>query len=329
MSFLKRFSNWPWLRIIEVIAVPLVLLFITYKINEAQGIAAEDDQRYAILSDYFDDMTQLQLSTQLRETLTDGASVPVIQVVVDGAVQSLSQEDRRENSKKAQAIASAMTLSALRQLGEDGDRKGQLLKFLAEGELIGSQCPRTPGKVEADSECNEPLLGLGNADFQNTRIDSPISLRGANLRKALLEEADLTGIDLTKAKMQDANLEMANLTAAILSDAKLMKANLQDTTLVCAALVNADLSNSNLTGANLQKADLREANLSQIDWKRANFRGAVYNKATVFPNGFDKNKEGVKLFNPDEPVVHECGQVQTQSLSPLQLFLSSPIAPQF
>jgi len=304
-SFARRFWEWTGLgktTLLEIlrflmIFVPLVAFVADQRERE---LARQESYRKEIqlaqkeiFSNYLEEMKEFLLNRQL------------------------SQEP-------VQRVVRAETFSVLRQL--DGEQRGELLRFLFETDLIGTRCRLTSSGADA---CEAPLLELNGARLDEVTFDTPLSLRRISLVGASLVDARLSGSDLTGANMREADLQNANLTNAILSDAKLMKADLQDTTLVCASLVRSALTNANLTGANLQKADLREADLSQVAWKGANFKGAIYNKATVFPNGFDKNKEGVKLFNPDEPEGQECGQVQTQSPSPLQLLLSSPIAPQF
>lgn len=92
--------------------------------------------------------------------------------------------------------------------------------------------------------------------------------------KATLECAVAIGVDLKKAKLQDYDLSGANLV-----DAKLHGANLYCTNLCCARLHRADLSYanlscSNLTNAHLDKANLYRALLRKADLKDASLQGS-------------------------------------------------------
>jgi uncharacterized protein YjbI with pentapeptide repeats len=113
--------------------------------------------------------------------------------------------------------------------------------------------------------------GLGDANLTNARLD------GATLTDASLSDANLTGAslalaDLTFANLTDANLTDANLLVADLTDADLTDANLTDANLAGADLTDADLAGADLTGADLFDADLTDA---------------LYDAATVWPDGFE------------------------------------------
>jgi uncharacterized protein YjbI with pentapeptide repeats len=62
----------------------------------------------------------------------------------------------------------------------------------------------------------------------------------------------------------------------------LRKADLTETN-----LNKVDLSKADLSGADLRKADLHKANLCG-----ANLSGAVYDKETIWPDGFDPQAAG-------------------------------------
>ncbi len=109
------------------------------------------------------------------------------------------------------SVARAETLAALRQL--DGERKGLLLQFLSEADLL----------------------------VQGPRGDAIIPLKGADLSRADLKGASLFGANLFEANLSYANLEEANLTNANLNWADLKGAN----------LYNANFTNTTLIGANL------------------------------------------------------------------------------
>lgn len=88
-------------------------------------------------------------------------------------------------------------------------------------------------------------------------------LRGANLHNAYLRGADLTG-----AQLQGADLRGVDLREAILA-----RANLQ----------GCDLRGADLQGVNLKGTVLDRA----INWRKANFNGAVIDRTTILPEGFN------------------------------------------
>lgn len=287
---------WDWLQFAAAIALPAILGLLTLqqeqiaeknrrdeqqtaiKNRQQELNIATSNQRYSIMSDYFDAMTQLQLDGDLLGTLPTQAAA------------------RSPESEKAQQIARARTLNTLRQLDEDGPRKGQLLKFLYEAKLIGNQCQTDPRTLQA-TNCQEPILDLGGARLESITLEPPIPLQGIDLNEALLAGAKLQGIDLTAAEMEGAFLEGADLTGALLTEANLAGAKLNGTTLIKAYLRRANLSNANLTNANLQEADLRDAVLTGATLQGVDLKEAQYNNATKFPDGFNTDGRGMRLVD--------------------------------
>ncbi len=108
-------------------------------------------------------------------------------------------------------LAKARTLTTLR--GLDPDRKGLLIRFLFQSQLIG----RRGQPVVVDlAEADLSIANLGNA-----------KLGGAHLYRADLSGADLSGAYLGMADLSKANLSGALLGEADLSDADLSKADLR------------------------------------------------------------------------------------------------------
>jgi uncharacterized protein YjbI with pentapeptide repeats len=130
-------------------------------------------------------------------------------------------------------LLEAKTFTYFRNL--DGEGKGQLVRFLAEYDLI---------------KVNQPEISLSGAD-----------LRKINVTDAWLPDIDLTGAFMTGGEFINADLENVNLSDADLFDANLANANLTGANLTNANLVGANLTNANLTGANLTGTNLMDANL--------------------------------------------------------------------
>lgn len=175
---------WDW---IEVLGVPLTVALIAGLLGlaaqgagrraEAERELATERAREATLREYLDCMSDLILNHELRESPEDSS---------------------------ARAVAHARTLSALRSL--DGPRKGILVRFLYESNLI-------------------------------SRIKPVVSLRSANLSLVDLSFADLEGSDLSRANLRDADFYKANLR-----DASLYRSALDDEQLIKATdLVGATM----------------------------------------------------------------------------------------
>ena len=159
--------------------------------------------------------------------------------------------------KRARQVARGQTLTALRRI--DGGRKGTLIGFLSDSDLIA-----VVDLYEADlSGANLNLVNLSGANL--TRAD----LSGADLTRADLSEADLSRADLSEAKLTKADLSGANL-----SGTKLARADLSGASLLGSKLLRSNLTSAKLTSANLTTADLSGANLSGADLSGAKLHGS-------------------------------------------------------
>lgn len=237
---LQNKTLWHWL---ELLVVPVVLAtgaaFIQWQAGVRQENVTTDRNRQDTLAKYLEQMTTLLIQEQLR------SSPP---------------------NSEVRVVARARTLTALREL--DGERKGQLILFLAEAGLISKKCE---------------ILSVSGVQKQNCK-PGIISLRGASLSRA-----DVTGASVGRSKFTVVNLKGADLQGADLEGAKLQRVNLQG-----ANLQEAELEGANLQKASLKDADLRSADLKKADLREAELRGACYDVETAFKYNFDP----VSNFNP-------------------------------
>jgi Tfp pilus assembly protein PilN len=161
---IKEKTLWDWLGLLAVLAIPIVVGLGVAWFTAQQGKLSEqenkDNQRETALQAYIDKMSELILQYDLLK------------------------EDRKLGVRR---IAHIRTLTILPRLDED--RKGIVIQFLSESELIDK-------------------IPLDGAD-----------LMGANLMGANLEGADLHGATLRRADLMGANLMGANLEGADLSKA--------------------------------------------------------------------------------------------------------------
>jgi len=176
---------------------------------ETERALALDAQRETAFQTYLDQMTYLLLDKQLR-TSKAGAEV--------------------------RSVARARTLTILRDLDEDGLRKGAVVKFLYEARLIGG--------IEASN------LSEGKTTTDAiSRFNAVIDLVGANLAGADLRKAVLSGVVLRETDLHGASFSGTFLEGADLQGANLIEVGLQ----------RADLSGAVLTGATVTSEQLATA----------------------------------------------------------------------
>ena len=174
-----------------------------------------------------------------RDIQSDRAREAALQTYLDRMTELIEKglvESEPDDPKRS--IARSRTLTVLRQL--DGERKGLLLRFLHESELIGEW--RAPA-----AEPKNPIIDLRKADL------SKANLFGADLSGADLNWADLSGADLRGANLSGVNLGCANLNRAYLNPAYLGGAYLTE-----ADLTDADLTDAAITDEQLAQAKTLE-----------------------------------------------------------------------
>jgi len=180
---------WEYL---EILIIPAVLGAIALLFNRAarnRDRAIESDrQRQAILSTYFDRLSDLLLNQEPR--LRDA-----------------------KNKDEIRIVARARTLSAFRSL--DGERKGRVLQFLYEGGLITGESP-----VIVLKGANLEGAQLRGAHLREATLEGAF-LKWANLQGAFLEFAFLKGAFLELAYLEGANLQGAQLERANLDGAEI------------------------------------------------------------------------------------------------------------
>jgi len=169
---------------------------------------------------------RLAFDRQLDESRKQDA---VLQAYLDRTERLLLEQGLREASLRSEVrqIARTRTLVALRQL--DGARRGELVRFLADSELLGA------GDVGA-------VVSLEGADL------SGAELSGADLEVVMRSGANLGGADLRGANLREADLSWVNLDGANVKWADLRGANLEG-----ARLSGTDLQGADLSGANLKR----------------------------------------------------------------------------
>lgn len=143
----------------------------------------------------------------------------------------------------------------------DGRRKGLIVEFLADEELISSST-------------TTPKLNLNNLMVQDLVVKSGLNLKKCQFIGSDLRHSNLKGVRFSYGVFTNANLAGSDLTGAILDHARFRGADLR----------NVILAQSDLYLTNFSRADLRGTNLESVKKiKQASFKEAFYNYKTKWP----------------------------------------------
>jgi Pentapeptide repeats (8 copies) len=240
---------------------------------KAEKEIVESNQRDEALQNYLDRLSELLIDKNLIATAIKPRHYDKKQTESSQPLLTLEEEG---SLNAASDVIRARTLFLLRRLGEDRERKGDVIRFLIEAEVI-----------------SKLKLNLRGANLMGVHLNSA-NLMGANLVYANLMSANLFCANLMGANLNSVKLVGANLVGANLNSANLNSANLMGANLVGANLVGANLNSANLMSANLMSANLNGANLSGADlsgakdWTEAQLAEAKLN-GTILPEGCNLN----------------------------------------
>jgi uncharacterized protein YjbI with pentapeptide repeats len=281
----KKFQSgktlWDWL---SLLGVPLSLAALGFWLQQLQQKQAAESHRLQqeqaseeakeeILQSYFD-----RISTLLIDK-----NVIAIAAKVSSPVPANITDEEKELVNASVDVIRARTFSMLRRLGADRERKGDVIRFLAETDIV-SKLKLNLSKASL-SMVNLSGTKLGFADLSGANL-SGANLSGANLSFADLKRADLSLAHLSSTKFFGANLSGALIFGTDLSFAYLACANLER-----ANLHTTDLSGVNLNRAKLDDADLSYANLSSSEnWTEEQLTQAKLCK-TKLPPGTSLNPD--------------------------------------
>ena len=130
---------------------------------------------------------------------------------------------------------------------------------------------------------------LDDLNLHRAQLDEQVltgsSMKGVNLRAASLERTVLSGCNLENAIVFGAWAKCAVFREAHCFAAKFN----------CAILNGADFTNADLSQADLSQTQLQGATLLGATVVGADFQSAEYDRATVWPEGFDPAASGAKL----------------------------------
>lgn len=305
LLLLKAIVDTPAWKVLDLLVIPAVLAAGVAWFNKSQKEReqeiARERREEEVLQQYFDRMSELLLEHDLREHAKK----------VEGV------------SPEVSTIARARTLAVLRTLGPA--RKGEVVKFLCEAELIDGEQP-----IVSMKGANLEGADLERAKLQRVNLKSA-NLNRANLKWAKLHGANLEGANLKSANLQATDLELANLYLANLKSANLgcvfLEGAVEFVKRIPTMLMGADLQRASLEGANLEGARLQRAKLQRARLQGANLYGAtlsrvtfeaakydVGKKGTKWPEGFDPRAAGAILVDEDGNPVENVDEGESRGM---------------
>lgn len=205
---------WDFLELSGSLAVPFLLLYLGNKIQNRDKERAELNIREEALQSYLDRISEILINSKVNSL---DPSDPSLELIKD--------------------IVRTRTLTLLRSLDGDGERKGAVIRFLVDADLINSYL----------------TLDLSAANLRGAKLG------GVNLSRAYLSNVDLSNADLSNADLSNTDLSNADLSNTDLSNADLTSAQMYSS-----RLNNANLTEAELTSAKLNGADFRNAKLSGV-----------------------------------------------------------------
>lgn len=202
---------WDFLELSGSLAVPFLLLYLGHQIQKRDKEISEINLREEALQSYLDRISE---------------------ILIDSKINSLDPND--SSLELIKDIVRTRTLTLLRSLDGDGERKGAVMRFLVDADLINSYL----------------TLDLSSASLKGAKLS------GVNLSRAYLSNADLSNADLGNADLSNADLSNANLSNADLSNADLTSTQMYSSILNGANLTDAELTSAKLNGASFKGAKL-------------------------------------------------------------------------
>jgi Pentapeptide repeats (8 copies) len=245
---LKDKTLWDWM---QLLIIPLVLATGGFVFSAQQHDIDQqrtlDQQQATILQTYIDNIQTLLLNYKLQES---------------------------KQTDEVAIVARARTLTALQ--GLDPERRGRLVQFIYEAQLIGFK--DRPGN---------PTLDLSSAIFYGAILYGA-HLEDAHLEGTHLEGAHLDGATLNGIYLDGAHLDGATITSAYLSSADLRGATLNGTHLAKTILSSADLRGATLNGTDFSGAILNGADLRYATLYNATLNGTRFSDANITQQQLDQ-----------------------------------------
>ncbi len=283
---------WDWLGLTGTLAIPIVIFQFQaneqrraenqakFEKEQAEELAKVEKQQAEQRESFEKDIAEANLREEAFQVYIDRMSG----ILINNSSRSelFPHENETKIDNPVRDVARIRTVTILRRLENDTERRDRVLHFLQDTELL------------------QFLLRTANL--------AGINLSSANLSGANLSNANLAGINLSSANLSSAILCNANLSGANLSNANLNNANLNFASFPNANLTNANLENSYIKDTKFINTELNNAILvSARTWDEIdidnNFEEIYHDNKYELPyieeRFYETDFKGAKLTNAD------------------------------
>jgi uncharacterized protein YjbI with pentapeptide repeats len=280
---------WDWM---QLLFIPVVLavagFWFNHRERKAAELRAENERKAAELRSSAEREIEQQRAQTERDIAEDNQRESSLQAYINEMSELLLEKQLRESQPEDEVrkIARVRTLTVLPRL--NANRKRFVLQFLYEADLID----KNKRIIELFVRANLRGMTLVGANLEKAYLTE------ADLERAKLDRANLAGAyfgwaNLTRANLCDAILHKVYLARANLCDASMERADLRE-----ADLWGANLSNADLRGVNLNGAKYNIKTHPVEDDQGKSMTDALGNPVilgpTRWPQGFNPNAEGAK-----------------------------------
>jgi len=231
-SGFQKKSFWDWL---QLLIVPLMLALGAFYLNSAADFRdsqiAQERKQQEILTDYFSKMQGLIVETKKSKQ-------------TPGSKESNSEE---RLLLEFRPTAKALTLSVLEQL--DGKRKGKVITYLAESQLI---------TVDNNKLYSQPEINLYGANLAGMVLNDVDQVETVNKRRL--------GVAITGADMTDSTIKNVRLfVGSQLRESKFIQANLTDVYFTNADMQGVQFIKSQMTGVDFSNTILSNTRFDNVE----------------------------------------------------------------
>jgi len=278
-SGFQKKSFWDWL---QLLIVPLMLALGAFYLNSAADFRdyqiAQERKQQEILTDYFSKMQGLIVETKKSKQ-------------TPGSKESNSEERLLTEFRPT---AQALTLSVLEQL--DGERKGKVITYLAESQLI---------TVDNNKPYPQPEINLYGANLKGMVLNDVDQVETVDKKPlgVVIDKADITNSNIKNVKLfEGSQLRESDFSEANLTDVYFTGADMQGAKFIKSQMTNVDLSNTNLTSANFDNVETTKITISP----ETKLDDACVTKGEIVLNTIPFKKGEVVLDTI--PINNKCGK---------------------
>lgn len=228
-SGFQKKTLWDWL---QLLIIPLMLALGAFYLNSASESSRVQEQiKQEILTDYFSKMQGLIVETKKSKQ-------------TPGYKESNSEERLLTEFRPT---AQALTLSVLEQL--DGKRKGKVIIYLAESQLI---------TVDNNKPYSQPEINLYGANLKGMVLNDVNQVETVNKRRLGVA---ITGADITDSTIKNVRL----FVGSQLRESKFIQANLTDVYFTDADMQGVQFIKSQMTGVDFSNTILSNTRFDNVE----------------------------------------------------------------